>query len=96
MLVVTMLDTNREIKAILANLGTISQARQSTEPLHETYLWLSESGKHLHPDEMVATVVCTLQGETKIDHLRWGDLVNLHEIHLQLCKLEQALNYDIH
>lgn len=91
-----MLDTDREIQTILSNLSMISQSRQATEPLHDTYVWLSEAGKNLHPDEMVATVVCTLQGETKMDHLRWSDLVNLHQIHLELCKLEQALHYDTH
>lgn len=84
--------SGEEVGQFLMYLELVTTSKRIASPFEEAYQWLKETQTQLHPLETVGTIAFTSNGESKVNHLTWSDLNELHLSYQRLKNLEVLLN----
>ena len=80
---------NTEVERIFEIRESFSASKRIAATFEDAYVWLDQMNVHLHPDETVGTIAFSSNGESKVRHLTWSDLIQLHRLFECLRNLEK-------
>lgn len=81
-----------ELGQFLMELELVTTSKQIATPFEDAYQWLKETQTHLDPRETVGTIAFTSKGKSRVNHLTWADLTELHSAYQRLNHIEVLLN----
>lgn len=73
-------------------LELVTTSKRIATPFEEAYQWLKETQTHLHPRETIGTIAFASKRKSRVNHLTWSDLTELHSAYQRLTKIEVLLN----
>jgi len=76
---------------VLVNRRLVMTSKRLAEPFEEAYQWMRQSGIQLDSRETVGTIAFSRKGETKVSHLTWSELIELHYAYERLDRIEKRL-----
>ena len=86
-----MAAVDKKLANAAVNLDLVTTSKGIAEPFESAYQWLKRSNKDLHSQETVGTIAFTSNGECKIYHMTWSELVEVHSAYRRLERVEKLL-----
>ena len=80
-----------EVDQASLNLDVVTTSIRIAEPYEKAYQWMVKLGSRMHPQETVGTVAFSNNGESKVSHVTWAELVSHHQAYQRLIAIEQHL-----
>ena len=80
-----------EVDQASLNLELVTTSIRIAEPYEKAYQWMATFGSQMHPQETVGTIAFSNNGENKVSHLTWAELVSHHQAYQRLIAIEHHL-----
>lgn len=76
---------------VLVQRELVQTSKRIGKPFEAAYQWMKQQNINLDSRETVGTIAFSGRGKSKVSHVTWAELVDIHNAYIRLDSLERIL-----